>query len=525
MKIKIDNYNFDKTSKTITFTDYGTIELNRILGVINTTTGNIIYTPIDSTLNGTVSGNVLTLDYNTSSMNNSDKLLIYYDNSVNPLTATELRAVPLHVVVDNQIDLTTVQTTLANILTKVTAIDVNTDTVETKLSDILTEIDANGTINHNDLLSVISELQGIDANTDGLEASLLSIITNTTGKATEAKQDTLNALVTLIEGYYKAEDSPSVSGDKGLPLLAMRQQADTTSTNTDGDYTLLKIDEEGRLKVATKPASFTLISSNITASAQTAFCDTSRASNVMISMVATSLVGHNVTFEGSIDSTTGSDGNWFGIQAVRSNANTIETSSGVLASTPAYAWEASVNGLSFIRVRATAHTSGTATWKFQRGSYATEPIPAIQTTGTQAVSLTGTTITAISAGTTAIGDVGLQARANATGAPTPVAINSPATPVGQIIKAGAGRVFSFHLSNSNASPRFLKVFNATAVTMGTTSALYEIEIPPNRVPVTVSLPLSAGATTGFAVAVTGARGLTDNTAITLNDVTGFATFA
>ena len=176
-------------------------------------------------------------------------------------------------------------------------------------------------------------------------------------------------------------------------------------------------------------------------------------------------------------------------------------------------------------MRATARTSGTQSWRIVQGTYATEPIPAIQTTGTQAVSLTSTTITAISAGTTAIGDVGLQARGNATGAPTPVAINSPATPVGQIIKAGAGRVFSFHLSNSNASPRFLKVFNATTVTMGTTSALYEIEIPANRVPITISLPLSAGATTGFAVAVTGARGLTDNTAITLNDITGFATFA
>lgn len=204
-----------------------------------------------------------------------------------------------------------------------------------------------------------------------------------TGAATET---------TLASVYaaFKAEDSAAASGDLGLPLLAMRQLADTTSTSDDGDYTLLKMDEEGRLKVATKPASFAIVTGNITTSTGTVSANVSRASNVMISMVATSLVGHNVTFEGSIDSTDGTDGNWFGIQVIRSNANTIELTSGVLAATPAYAWEASVNGLSFIRVRATAHTSGTATWKFQRGSYATEPIPAAQISGTQPVSGTVT---------------------------------------------------------------------------------------------------------------------------------------
>lgn len=213
------------------------------------------------------------------------------------------------------------------------------------------------------------------------------------GAATESTLST-------ISGALKAEDAAAGSGDLGFPMLAMRQLADTTSTDTDGDYTLIKIDEEGRVKVATKPASFVLVTGNITANTQTVFCDVSRSSNVMISMVATSLVGHNVTFEGSIDSTNGTDGVWFGIQVIRSNANTIELTTGVLAATPAYAWEASVNGLSFIRVRATAHTSGTATWKFQRGSYATEPIPAAQISGTQPVS--GTVTATVAAATLGI---------------------------------------------------------------------------------------------------------------------------
>lgn len=197
--------------------------------------------------------------------------------------------------------------------------------------------------------------------------------------ATEATLATLAAAV-------RAEDTAHTSGDVGIMPLAVRADGETTLSIPDGDYAPLQVNSVGRLKVATMPGAYAIVTGSITANAQTVFCDVSRASNVMFHMVATSLVGHNSTFEGSIDSTNGTDGAWFGIQAIRSNANTIETTTGTLAATPAYAWEASVNGLAFVRVRATAHTSGTALWKIQRGSYATEPIPGAQISGTQPVS-------------------------------------------------------------------------------------------------------------------------------------------
>ena len=79
-KIKIDNYTFDKTAKTVTFTDYSSILLNSILLITNTTDGIIIYNFADSNKVGTVLNNILTLAYNTSAMDNLDKLLIYYDD-------------------------------------------------------------------------------------------------------------------------------------------------------------------------------------------------------------------------------------------------------------------------------------------------------------------------------------------------------------------------------------------------------------------------------------------------------------
>jgi len=96
----------------------------------------------------------------------------------------------------------------------------------------------------------------------------------------------------------------------------------------------------------------------------------------------------NCTFEASLEPT---GENWFGIQAVRTNANTIETTTGNLSAAPAYAWEMSANAYARVRVRCTARTSGTQSWRIKLGTYATEPIPAAQRpAGTQTVSGTVT---------------------------------------------------------------------------------------------------------------------------------------
>lgn len=222
----------------------------------------------------------------------------------------------------------------------------------------------------------------------GVKYQRVKIAHGADGSAT----DTSSADPFPVTGAFaKAEDSPSADGDIGVVILAQRRDTDATAVDADGDYATLKTDEAGRLKVATQPASYPLVSGNITVSGQNVSCEVSRASNVVVMMNTSSLAGHNCTFEGSLDSTNGTDGTWFAIQAVRSNANTIEGTTGVLAATPAYAWELSVNACNYFRIRATAHTSGTATWKIQRGTYATEPIPAAQVSGTQAVSLAAAT--------------------------------------------------------------------------------------------------------------------------------------
>ncbi len=132
----------------------------------------------------------------------------------------------------------------------------------------------------------------------------------------------------------------------------------------------------------------------------------------------------------------------------------------------------------------------------------------------------------LNAGTNAIGDVGVQYRANATGAGTFINVASPATPAGALIKSGAGRLLAVNLCNTSAGVRWVKFFNATSVTPGTTSANFERPIAAGG-----SLELSfdggLGFSTGMMIMVTAARGLTDNTAtgLALGDVSGFTVHA
>lgn len=80
MKIQVLDYTFDASAKTVTFTDYTTIRLDSVLLITNVTDNIIVYNFADPLLGGTVATNVLTLTYDTTSMDDADKLQIFYDD-------------------------------------------------------------------------------------------------------------------------------------------------------------------------------------------------------------------------------------------------------------------------------------------------------------------------------------------------------------------------------------------------------------------------------------------------------------
>jgi len=82
MKLSVANYTFDASAKTVTFTDINPILLEAVLLVVNVTDQIIIYNFADPAKGGTVATNVLTLEFDTTSMDDTDKLLIFYEDSL-----------------------------------------------------------------------------------------------------------------------------------------------------------------------------------------------------------------------------------------------------------------------------------------------------------------------------------------------------------------------------------------------------------------------------------------------------------
>lgn len=289
-------------------------------------------------------------------------------------------------------------------------------------------------------------------------------------------------------------------------MVAVRRDADGTAV-VDGELSPLTTNEFGRLKVSTMPGIYADITGDITAIQATTGTavvggtvegDVSRASNLMIYCDGT-FSTINCTFEGSIDVT--GDAKWFTVQVVRTNANTVETATGNLSARPVYAWEASVNALKRFRVRATARTSGTQSWRFVQGSYATEPIPASQVTGTQPVSGNITNVPSTSQGAATFLRRLTSADTNA--------VN---------VKNAAGVVNSIHIENDSATKFYVKFYNlTTAPTLASSVPVMVVVVPANSSKTVGCGPFGMRFSTGIAIAVVRGIADTDTTAVAAND--------
>lgn len=288
-----------------------------------------------------------------------------------------------------------------------------------------------------------------------------------------------------------------------LLLLSARAKA-VEPVLVDNEVSELSLNLDGRLRTAGKPALFTNGVGALTASGVTAAnlvaVDVTDCSNVVLGLKNTgsaAMAAGVFIFEASLNSTDGVDGDWVPVQAVRSDSNVIETgraaASLAAGAVQAYTWEASVNAYRWFRVRCTTSVtaSSQATWTIGRGSYATEPIPAIQPhgiTGNVAVTLPGGS--QIKVVTTASTNASLQ-------------------------KSSAGNLMEISASNPTATAAFLKIYDkATAPTVGTDVPLMTISVPANT---TVSLQfgnLGKRFVLGLGLAVTAAIAATD-TAVTV----------
>ena len=264
---------------------------------------------------------------------------------------------------------------------------------------------------------------------------------------------------------------------------------------------------------------FSRVVGELTTSGQSLAVDVLDASSIIFHLRNSGTVTMNAgtfVFEGSVDSTNGIDGTWFGIQACRSNANTIETQiavSGLTAGSGyAAAWEASVNGLRWMRLRATVTTTtnSKALWTVQRSWNASEPIPAVQVSATQPVSGSVTV-----SGTATVTPTTGSAYSLTTAASTNAAV----------VKNTAGNVYELTISNPTATAAYVKLYNkTTAPTVGTDVPVMTVPAPANSFTNVKLGVIGKRFTTGCSIAVTGGIAATD-TANAVAGVQVHATYA
>jgi hypothetical protein len=170
----------------------------------------------------------------------------------------------------------------------------------------------------------------------------------------------------------------------------------------------------------------------------------------------------------------------------------------------------------YFRLRlSTATTTGTTNIVVYRNakdfsaSLATQPI-----SGTVTATVANATI---AAGVNAIGDVGVQYRANATGAASRNSLISAASTNATIVKNAAGRLLGYQISNTNAAWRYVKLHNQATTPTAGAGVVQTIAVGPNS---TVEFNLEGGIafTTGIGMTTTTGSALTDSTGVGLGDL-------
>ena len=323
-----------------------------------------------------------------------------------------------------------------------------------------------------------------------------------TGAATEATLAAMNAKLPVAGQATMAASQPVV--------IASNQTAIPTF--------------EAPLSITGAAAQTAVVNNILPATAGAAGLDVSSFRSASVQVVSTGTAGTFI-FEQSNDGV-----NWAALPVFNAALVTGASITAAITATASqiiYTFPVRCN---FLRLRIATTITGGSIQAFTRLS--TEPwTPAVTPVAnpTGANLQIGGTVTAnigtgaLAAGTNAIGDVGIQARANATGAASIHHIVAAATTNVAQIKATAGRVLGWSLSNTTASWRYVKLHNVASATAGAAVAM-TIGIPPNGT-VTHAVPAGIGFATAISRSIVTGAADTDATATAANDVVGDIFFA
>jgi hypothetical protein len=255
----------------------------------------------------------------------------------------------------------------------------------------------------------------------------------------------------------KAIDTATGGTDTGVLALATRDDALSGLTPAEGDNVQLRTDANGALWVI--PSGTVTVGTHAVTQSGTWTVDLGATDNAVLDNIdadLTTIIGHVDGLEGlltTIDADTGTlavVGNGAAATALR--VSLANDSTGIIAT---------VGAVTAITNALPAGTNAIGKLAANSG-----------------VDIGDVDVTSISAGTNAIGNVGLIGRTSG-GMTIFRSIDIDETE--EEIKASAGQVFSIAAFNRTAAPLYLKFYNATAanVTVGTTTPVLTFVVPGN----------------------------------------------
>ncbi len=379
MKIDVTNYTFNKAAKTVTFTDYASIVLEKVLIITNVTSNVIIYNFADPLKGGTAATNVLTLTYDTTAMADTDRLQIFYDDpnydiakgqalaaASMPvvLTAAQLSTLTPNAAITNYSletggNLASVKTNTdkipslgqalaaSSVPVVLTAIQLATLTPPGAITNYALETGGNlatlaGAVTSSVVQSNVKQINGVTTlmgnGTTGTGSQRVTIASDNTPFPVKTDQTTHGTTDLVAADITKVGGSAVTLGQK---------------TAANSFPVVLASDNIITIGAVTSAQSATT-TGNITGNAQAITINVTGYSTVGVSLGGT-YSGINVSFLASKD---GGVTYPYVIQAKRDDSYTVETTSGSLSNTTR-AWTIPIGGYTHFEVLSTAYSSGT----------------------------------------------------------------------------------------------------------------------------------------------------------------------
>lgn len=523
----LQNYVFDASAQTVSAVDFTSIE--NILSILNVTTWDIIYIPNNATKWGSLSNNVLTLDFDTTAMNDTDNLQIIISTPVTNFKWSFAKVVASWVDTDTWTVIKTgtgmaIRQSVGNLVITTGTTAYSESIIRSnqpfstnwiirwgmQLSQRIANnnfaveyVDVVGdglsmTINSATSITVTKTAHGFSSSDiwKGMWIGNISVASCLPQRIVIASIPTVNT-ITFTVSWFPA----SWSGTCSLFWYNYHQviYSGTTATALWGWYNTQRLGWQSAWGTAT--INTTAAPWHIGIIYSSRHCDASFLDQTQATWAAAQISTRIAANKNVPDSTS----LYLQIRAYNWSTAPASTTTMTVWFVDAQMYEPQMVNISWIQSLGSKNS-----------------LPVVFPSA-QAVTISSNT-PVLAAGANLAADFGMQYRANATGASSLLSVLSPATPVGTSVKASAWRLLWWQFQNSSAAIKSVKFFNATSVTMWTTSAVFEVDIPAWW-RTEFNMPWWIGFATWIMYAVTGAKWLTDNTAITLNDVSGSIFYA